>query len=155
MLLLIRILGKIGLGVVTRNWHADLVLAAGISVSNVLNVAEAEAKAILEGARLAVARGLVTLCIESDALNVVKLCNGISSTKCSLDNIIHDIHVICKSFDIVSISHIFRNCNMVARNIFKWALDLNSSTIWFNAFPSWLRKLVVSDVALSVGPNCI
>ncbi|KAL5844724.1 hypothetical protein ACOSQ3_010786 [Xanthoceras sorbifolium] len=95
-------------------------------------------KAILEGARITVARGLVPLCIESDALNVMNLCNGTSFTKCSLNNIIHEIHVICRSFDIVSISHVSKNCNMVAHNIFKWTLGLAPS---FGSLlsPPWLR----------------
>ncbi|KAL5741464.1 hypothetical protein ACOSP7_028196 [Xanthoceras sorbifolium] len=144
--------GQVGLGIVIRNCYGDLVLAVGISSSYVFDVAEAEAKAVLEGVRLASARGLVPLCIESDSQCVVKLCNGISSTRCCLDNIIHDIQVLCRSLDIVSISHVFRGCNSVAHSIAKWALGRNSSTIWFSVFLPWLRKIVLSDVVVFASP---
>ncbi|KAL5843763.1 hypothetical protein ACOSQ4_009721 [Xanthoceras sorbifolium] len=73
--------GQIGIGVVVRNSFGNLVLAAGFSSLNVVDTTVAEAKAIMVGAQLAVSRGLLPLCIESDALNVVNLCKGFSSTR--------------------------------------------------------------------------
>ncbi|KAL5768033.1 hypothetical protein ACOSQ2_014816 [Xanthoceras sorbifolium] len=144
--------GKIGIGVVVRDSAGQLVLAAGLSCSFVVDVAVAEAKAILFGVQLAMSRKLFPLLIESDALNVVNLYKSGTSSRCDLGNIIQDIIVVCRSDGVISIDYVPRGCNFVAHRISKWALCFNSSTIWDVAFPPWLRKLVVSDFVSSFAP---
>ncbi|KAL5806763.1 hypothetical protein ACOSQ4_029496 [Xanthoceras sorbifolium] len=69
--------------------------AGGLSSCLADSAAVAEAKAILMGAQFAVKKGLSPVCIASDALKVVNMCNDSSPSRCDLSNIIHDIKVIC------------------------------------------------------------
>ncbi|KAL5762184.1 hypothetical protein ACOSP7_018448 [Xanthoceras sorbifolium] len=127
--------GKIGLGVVVRDYTGSLVFAAGIVAPLVVDVTCAEAKALLAGAQMAVDRDLLPLQIESDALNVVNLCKAGDLIRSDLGIIIQDIIDVCCDYDIVSISYVPRNCNMVAHTISKWVIGFNSSTVWSSAFP--------------------
>ncbi|KAL5814484.1 hypothetical protein ACOSQ3_025278 [Xanthoceras sorbifolium] len=71
---------------------------------HVSDVELAEALTILEGIQLALSRGFLPLCVESDALNVVSLC------------------YLLVSFDIRTVSYVPRSCNEAANGIVKWAL---------------------------------
>ncbi|KAL5776071.1 hypothetical protein ACOSP7_008997 [Xanthoceras sorbifolium] len=67
---------RIGIGIVVRDSCGELILAAISSFKYIVDVELAETKAICEGIQLALNRGLLSLCVESDTLNVVSLCCG-------------------------------------------------------------------------------
>ncbi|KAK0608186.1 hypothetical protein LWI29_026932 [Acer saccharum] len=80
---------KYGAGIVFRHEHEILVEAVAMVFQGVVSVEMVEAKAIFEGFAMAVRLGRLPLCIESDALGVVNLCNKIGSSNGDIDNIIH------------------------------------------------------------------
>ncbi|KAL5814353.1 hypothetical protein ACOSQ4_024994 [Xanthoceras sorbifolium] len=145
--------GKVGIGIVVRNSAGLLVCAAGLSSCLATSTAIAKAKAILMGAQFAVKKGLSPVCIVSDALKVVNMCNDSSPSRCDLSNIIHDIKVICNCDNFDSYSYNPRSSNMVAHCIAKWALVHCSSTVWESVFPSWLRDCSDTDVSIFFGPG--
>ncbi|KAL5859345.1 hypothetical protein ACOSQ4_000641 [Xanthoceras sorbifolium] len=67
--------GCSGLGVVVRNATGIAVFAAAVPLIFCADVEVAEAKAILIGIQLAAERGLLPLMVETDSLNVSRLCN--------------------------------------------------------------------------------
>ncbi|KAK3224629.1 hypothetical protein Dsin_004491 [Dipteronia sinensis] len=67
--------GKVGLGVVIRNNEGLIIVTAVLVFVGVISVDVAESKVVFEGLLLAIDLGL-SLIVESDALGVVKLCNG-------------------------------------------------------------------------------
>ncbi|KAL5753552.1 hypothetical protein ACOSP7_021772 [Xanthoceras sorbifolium] len=80
-----------GLGVVVRNATKIVVFAAAIPLKFCADVEVAEAKAILAGIQLAAERGLLPLLVETDSLNVSRLCNGDLLSRSDIENIIFDI----------------------------------------------------------------
>ncbi|KAL5818224.1 hypothetical protein ACOSQ3_022121 [Xanthoceras sorbifolium] len=83
--------GYSGLGVVVRNAIEIVMFAAAVPLKFCTDVEVAEAKAILAGIQLAVERGLLPLLVETDSLNISRLCNGDLLSMSDIENIIFDI----------------------------------------------------------------
>ncbi|KAL5779835.1 hypothetical protein ACOSQ2_010572 [Xanthoceras sorbifolium] len=66
-----KVINNIGIGMVVRISSGGLVLAAGLKCFHVSDVTVAEAKAILLRLQLAGSRGLFSLIVDTDSLNVV------------------------------------------------------------------------------------
>ncbi|KAL5794051.1 hypothetical protein ACOSP7_002645 [Xanthoceras sorbifolium] len=69
--------GRFGVGVIVRDYIGILLAEASVFVSGRCTEC-AEVRAILDGFLLATDWGLFPLLMESDALNIVNLCNGLS-----------------------------------------------------------------------------
>ncbi|KAL5851927.1 hypothetical protein ACOSQ3_007045 [Xanthoceras sorbifolium] len=145
--------GQVGVGIVVRNSAGFLVCTAGLVANLASSAAVAEAKSILLGAQLAVKKGFFPLCLESDALNVVNMCKAISSSRCDIGNLIHDIVETCIGVVFVDISYTPRSSNFVAHSIAKWALGRFCFTVWESVFPPWLRKISDLDVSAFFCPG--
>ncbi|KAK4836578.1 hypothetical protein QYF36_024928 [Acer negundo] len=98
----------------------------------------AEAKAIYEGLVLAKKSGLLPFSIESDSLNVVKLCNGEITTRSDVFNVISDIQIIVNRDERILISHIPQICNRVAHEVARRAIGLENSIFLDDSFLLWL-----------------
>ncbi|KAL5857273.1 hypothetical protein ACOSQ3_004731 [Xanthoceras sorbifolium] len=66
--------GRVGISVVVRNEKGEAVFAAAVPVRHCGVIEVAEAKAVLTGLQLVSERGFFPLQVESDALNVIRLC---------------------------------------------------------------------------------
>ncbi|KAL5797116.1 hypothetical protein ACOSQ2_001936 [Xanthoceras sorbifolium] len=118
--------------------------ASSLVFRDFFSVVAAEAKAVLEGFRLAVASCFFPFCVESDSLQVVNLCSGISSSRCEEDSVIQDILSQFGSL-VSSLSFISKSCNFVAYSLAKWAIGVSLNSAWSYSFPDWLLKLVKED----------
>ncbi|KAL5737670.1 hypothetical protein ACOSP7_030431 [Xanthoceras sorbifolium] len=141
--------GSFGVGIVARDQSGCLKSAAALIFPGFFSVAAAEAMAVFEGFRLAVSSRFSPFFIESDSLEVVKLCGGLSSSRCEVDSIIQDIlfHFGCFADSLAFVS---RNCNNVAHCLAKRALESSSNSVWSSSFPDWLFKLVQKDFCSSL-----
>ncbi|KAL5798070.1 hypothetical protein ACOSQ2_002890 [Xanthoceras sorbifolium] len=141
--------GKFGVGIVARDQWGCLKSTATLIFLSFFSVAVAEARAVFEGFKLAVSSSLSPFFVESNSLEIVKLCGGFSSTRCEVDSIVQDIlfHFGCFTDSLAFVS---RNCNNVAHCLAKWALRSSSNSVWFCSFPDWLLKLVKEDFCSSV-----
>ncbi|KAL5744461.1 hypothetical protein ACOSQ2_027577 [Xanthoceras sorbifolium] len=126
--------GKFGVGIVARDQWGCLKSAAALIFPSFFSVAVAKARAVFEGFKLAVSSSLSSFFVESDSLEIVKLCGGFSSTRCEVDSIVQDIlfHFGCFADSLAFVS---RNCNNVAHCLAKWALRSSSNSVWFCSFP--------------------
>ncbi|KAK0592230.1 hypothetical protein LWI29_015523 [Acer saccharum] len=115
---------KYGVGIVFIHEHGIVVEATVMVFQGVVSVEIVEAKTIFEGFAMAVRLGRLPLCIESDALGVVNLCNKVGSSNGDRNNIIHDIVLLLHSFCDVKLVHIPRACNSVTH------LQLNLQLVW-------------------------
>ncbi|KAL5752460.1 hypothetical protein ACOSQ2_022967 [Xanthoceras sorbifolium] len=135
-----------------RNGNGILCAAASWFFCGGWSVEVAEATALLEGLKFAFSRNLFPLEVESDALNIVNLCKGVSHTRSDVDSIVFDVKFLLSSFDCISISFVPRSCNGVAHGVAKRVLFCNSSVVWLFSFSDWLLKLVLDDSMFVVGP---
>ncbi|KAK4835953.1 hypothetical protein QYF36_016770 [Acer negundo] len=106
----------------------------------------AEAKAIYEGLVFAKKSGLLPLSIESDSLNVVKLCNGEITSRSDVFNVISEIQIIVNRDERILISHIPRIYNRVAHEVARRAIGLENSVFLDDPFPLWPQMVAFSDV---------
>ncbi|KAL5765268.1 hypothetical protein ACOSQ2_017862 [Xanthoceras sorbifolium] len=125
-----------GLGVVMRNATGIAVFAAVVPLKFCADVE----------------RGLLPLLVETDSLNVSRLCNGNLLSRSDVENIIFDIQSLMSSLNIASISFISRLRNGVAHSIAKKAFDLDVPCLWTCSFPVWLSKLFQVDVVSFSSP---
>ncbi|KAK3184746.1 hypothetical protein Dsin_032032 [Dipteronia sinensis] len=95
-------------------------------------------KSICMGEGLAEELGIFPLCVESDALGIVRLCNGVVSLCNDIDNIISDVFVLKANCTDVSIVHTSRNCNRLAHSIARFAVFSGFSDVWHIDLPEWL-----------------
>ncbi|KAL5781808.1 hypothetical protein ACOSP7_006837 [Xanthoceras sorbifolium] len=114
-------------GMVVRDAFGVVLDAAALVFSGLFSVEVSEAKAILAGLSLAVEKGWFSLIIESDALNVVNLCNGVSFSLREVDNIVFNIKSLLSGLQDVQVVFVPGVCNSVAHNIACWALGLENS----------------------------
>ncbi|KAL5844792.1 hypothetical protein ACOSQ4_010750 [Xanthoceras sorbifolium] len=110
---------KIGIGLVIRDSSGSIMVAAGLTFRFVFDVELAEVLAILEGIQLALSRGLLPFCVESDALNIVNLCCDSLPVRNDLGTVVHDIRKYFGTADIRAIDFVSRCCNRVAHGIVK------------------------------------
>ncbi|KAL5782965.1 hypothetical protein ACOSP7_007994 [Xanthoceras sorbifolium] len=82
---------RFGVGIVIRDQQGCLKAASSLVFRDFFSVVAAEAKAVLEGFRLAVVSCFSPFCVESDSLQVVNLCSGLSSSRCEEDSVIQNI----------------------------------------------------------------
>ncbi|TXG57539.1 hypothetical protein EZV62_015368 [Acer yangbiense] len=86
--------GRFGAGIVIRDNIGRILKAAALFFDGRVSADIAEAKAIYEGLLLAKKSGLHHLSIESDSLNVVRLCKGEITTRSDVFNVISDIQIL-------------------------------------------------------------
>ncbi|KAL5851918.1 hypothetical protein ACOSQ3_007036 [Xanthoceras sorbifolium] len=122
---------QVGAGSVVRRFDGSLVFAAATILHGVL-----------DGLTLATSKGLLPLLIECDALNVVNLCLGITSSRLEIMNFIRDIRKLLLQFHCCSLAHVPRSCNTAAHEVAKFALLAYVSVFWEVSFPNWLVGLV-------------
>ncbi|KAL5753224.1 hypothetical protein ACOSP7_023404 [Xanthoceras sorbifolium] len=108
------VVGEGSVLVVFRDASGSILLAAVVSFHGSFSAEFAEAKANLEGLKLAVGRGWSPLMVESDALNVVNLCNGVAFSRGKISNWILDIQDLLFGLLYCSLSHVSRCCNKVS-----------------------------------------
>ncbi|KAK0608671.1 hypothetical protein LWI29_034165 [Acer saccharum] len=133
-------------GIIIRDSTGRIKRAAAMVFNGKVLVEIAEAKAIHEGLLLAMRSGLHPLIIESDSLNVVRLCNDEIISRSDVYNVISDIQVLLNRDKRSSIVHTPRSCNRIAHEIARRAIGLENSVLMVDLFPPWLQKLAVSDV---------
>ncbi|KAK2652231.1 hypothetical protein Ddye_012087 [Dipteronia dyeriana] len=129
---------RYGAGVVIRDDRGTVVVAATLSFVGTVSIDIDEAKTILEGLLLANNFGLFQVSVESDALEVVGLCNRKSNSFGDIDNIICDLLSLKAKCINISIVNVPRECNRVAHSIARFAILNGCSNVWSVVFSDWL-----------------
>ncbi|KAL5742431.1 hypothetical protein ACOSP7_029163 [Xanthoceras sorbifolium] len=139
-----------GVGIVIRDCQGDLIFVAAMFFDLLFGIEAAELTGILLGIRWALSLNLALVVVDFDALNMVRLCAGLSFTCSDLDNIVQDIHFLLEMYSWLSIAFVPRLGNNVAHCVVKWAVWNSSSCCWASSFPDWLLKLVKRETAPGV-----
>lgn len=83
--------------------------------------------------------------IEGDAQLVVKALNGEITRNLHNQVLINNVRHNVSSVANCSFSFCFREANMVAHKLAKWAAANVCSRVWLNECPSWISNIVSSD----------
>ncbi|KAK3226416.1 hypothetical protein Dsin_006278 [Dipteronia sinensis] len=142
--------GRFGAGIVIRDSMGRILKAAALIFNGRVSVDIAKAKAIYEGLLLAEESGLHPLVVESDSINVVRLCRGEIDSRGDMCNVINDIQILLARDNRTSVSYISRIRNRLAHEVARRAINLENSVYMIAPFPSWLQMLALSDVLCSV-----
>ncbi|KAL5844232.1 hypothetical protein ACOSQ3_010285 [Xanthoceras sorbifolium] len=139
---------QVGSGSVVRRSDGSLVFAATTVFHGGFAVNVAEALAVLDGLSLATSKGLLPLLgyYKCDALNVVNLYLGITSSRLEIMNVIRDIRRLLLQFPYCSLAHVPHNCNTAAHEVAKFGLLAPVSVFWEVSFPNWLVGLIEPTV---------
>ncbi|KAL5734643.1 hypothetical protein ACOSP7_032504 [Xanthoceras sorbifolium] len=133
-------------GVIVRDTAGQPLFAAAKSFDYLFDVEVSEGRAILEGIESVVFLHLSNVIIESDALNLVKLCNGLLCSLAEVDNVVQDVQFLLGLHPSFSVAFVSRVGNNVTHCLAKWAVGNFSSCSWFvSSFPDWLLKLIRVD----------
>ena len=104
-----------------------------------------EARAICEGARLALERGFSRVIIDSDSKVVVDLCNDESNNTSEIMSICNEIREIKRALSSCSIRFVGRDANSAAHLCAKQASSDRRRCLWINYNPGFLNKTLRSD----------
>ena len=141
----ISVAGEVGLGVVCRNHHGQII-ALGVR----RGVAEWEATlAEAMGARytmeLAARLGYVRVSLEGDSLLVVNAVKDRRVGATPIFRIFSDITFLAGSLESFSISHVRRAGNAVAHLLARWVCPAGDEIVWLDSFPPSITTLGAID----------
>ncbi|KAK3194012.1 hypothetical protein Dsin_025322 [Dipteronia sinensis] len=110
---------RTGFGIVIRNHDGFDLFSCSLFLDIGLDFLSVNLVSILRGLKLGKRCGLLPFCVESDAVNVVRMINGGCHLNSSCGNIICDIISLMKDLSIPSISLGKRRSNRAASNLAK------------------------------------
>ena len=127
-------------GVILRNSSGELIRAQTLWYEHAADAWTMELLALRDGLRLASDLGFIQIVAESDALEVVKLCNSNNYQRTDIDGLCRQVNDLAHSFIRCSISHVLRSANEAAHLCAKQASSSRRRCLWVNYIPSFLRE---------------
>ena len=109
-----------------------------------LGVDFAEAMAIRRALNLALEKGFLSICVESDSLRVINILKNQSPVASYLSLVISDIRRLCLDFSSINFCHVFREANTVAHNLAKHSISV-AERVWMGDVPLDIRSCIHSD----------
>ena len=118
---------RVGLAAVCRD-HKAKVLFIWSAVHDLIDPLLAEAKTALLAVNKAFEAGFQSIVLEGDSLLVIQAIQNLPSTQIwTIDSVIFDIQSLLAKFSFWNASHAYRELNIVAHSIARWALSYNCS----------------------------
>ncbi|KAK9266575.1 hypothetical protein L1049_021625 [Liquidambar formosana] len=137
-----------GIGVVARDHEGEVVAAMGQNFQGNLEPKHVEALAFQCALHFARDIGLRKIIVEGDNLEVVQGILNVVEDCSSLGLIFEDIREDSGHFSSISFKHIYREGNAVAHCLAKHACNTNSTSIWLEEVPEFIRDQVQLDISL-------
>jgi ribonuclease HI len=134
-----------GTGLVVRDHRGSLIRGQAIWYGDGASALIMEARAILDGARLAMERNYNRVIIESDSQLAVNFCNRIDQDRSEIMSICQEIREIRRAFSSFSIVSVGRDANMAAHLCAKQASVDRRRCLWINYNPDFLTNTLTSD----------
>lgn len=137
--------GKIGAGGVIRNdigsWIKGFQVNLGIG-----DVLDAELWGLYYGLKLAIDNNMDNLEIESDSAILVKLVLDSDISVHPLGSIVSCCRALMGRLNLVSLKHIYRECNMVADSLAKNSLNHEHGVVEFDSPPVHSSQAFLADI---------
>jgi ribonuclease HI len=128
-------------GIVFRDHHGSITLAASLIGGKCASAEEAEAQAIWEGMNLAVAHNLIPTILESDCAVAVSTVNSRTPDVSKSWQVYNNIEVFKRIMPACIVSKVGRKCNGATHNLAQFARNRN----WYAPVPVAVRELCNHD----------
>ncbi|KAF8691185.1 hypothetical protein HU200_040302 [Digitaria exilis] len=132
--------GTTGVGVVARNSLGDIVFTAWRVLLRCADVAKAEARACVEGLRLATQWAPEPVIVESDCARIVKAMQG-TEDRSDIGFIIAEARELGILLPEWKVALVKRECNTITNELARTA----HTAVWIGQAPTCVKALIVSD----------
>ncbi|KAK1559411.1 hypothetical protein Q3G72_014197 [Acer saccharum] len=134
--------GKIGLGVVNRNFKSEVLASSASPVLVGYSFEVAEAGAVLLGLNSAIALGSLPCVVETNAFSVVNLIHDNCAPIYEIGIVVSDIKGLLVCHPECKIVFTSRSSNMVAHHLAKFGLRLDEAKFWLEEVPHCVTPIV-------------
>lgn len=114
------------------------------------NAASAEALALRRGLQLVQQIGCSRIIVESDCLEVIDACNGVSDILAPYAATLADCFQLAHGVSSIRFQHCSREANNLAHYLARHAYDIQLMYWWDDEPPSFLLPHVLKDVTLII-----
>ena len=128
-----------------RDWMGKVLKVGAANYGHASSLV-AEARALKNGVCLAIQAGHTNIDIEGDSLIVIQALKGKFHIPWQIANIIEDLHSWFQQGIPVTITHIFREANMAADWLSKFAHSLTDKFITDLCFFPFLSQIIADDL---------
>lgn len=139
---------KVGIGVVARNAHGNVLLSAAKTVWPFISMERAELEAFKIAIDFVKDNSWSNVIIEGYAQNVVNALCGKIKRGGHTHILVSNISFVVSKLIGISFSFCFREANNVAHRLAKRALTSVCSSVWVDGGPLWISNLVLSDFSV-------
>jgi hypothetical protein len=132
-------------GCVIRNEEGEIEGAGMGKITADSSILQAEAKACLEAMRFAAEQGMMAIELEIGCLNLNNVIQSCEWDQAPEGMLIRELRFFISTwFNVVSLLHVPRSCNVVAHSLAQEGAALNSGTrlVWLENFPAFVNDLV-------------
>ena len=105
-----------------------------------------ELLAIRDGFQIAKDLGHTMICIESDAKEMVTMCNSAFSERSAFATVCHEIKELMGGFIKCELTFVHREANEAAHRCAKQATEERRRCLWINYMPTFLADCIQFDV---------
>ncbi|KAF5447381.1 hypothetical protein F2P56_032936 [Juglans regia] len=142
--------GRMGIGVVMRDEHGDLLVSLCAQKRIVTSPLVAEFQALWRAMQLCADLNLLKVVFEGDALSVIKAVNDTEASWEWHGQLVEDIKGNSKNRSNWTVTHTYRECNSVAHFLAKSSLLVNEETICIEEGPLGIQYYVQKDKDVTV-----
>ncbi|WVZ52945.1 hypothetical protein U9M48_003943, partial [Paspalum notatum var. saurae] len=137
--------GTAGAGVVARDTEGSVIFTAWRVLFDCASAKEAEARACLEGLRLASQWCHEPVILESDCAQMVEALRAHSEDRSDLCFLIAEARELGRSLPVWRISKVKRENNFVAHELAQLARQNTHTATWLGQAPACVRDLITTD----------
>jgi ribonuclease HI len=138
--------GEAAVGVVIRDWEGGLKLTAWRTISYCRDAEEAEARACLEGANMALRWPDIPMTLESDCQTVVSKLHAAGRDRSILWQFIDETRAVGSQLCKLEFFYISREQNNLAYELAQFAISFKDCQCFFACFPEWIVSLSCKDI---------
>ncbi|CAL8998605.1 unnamed protein product [Prunus brigantina] len=139
-----------GVGWVIRAKGGELLRAGGRRIGWCGTTLAVEAEAIRYMLGFCLHNGFLSLEVESDSQEVIRMIRGDCKSVAEIEGILFDIQVLARRFQRVVFRHIPRLCNKAAHEVAVYFSRVGGSHDWDQSGPACLHSVLALDVLVDL-----
>ena len=136
----------VGLGVVIRDKHGQVMVSLSERIPLPSTVIEVEALAARQGMELAVETSFRNIVLESDSQILITALREDSYSLASFGHLVKDIQFIASYLSSINYTHVRRQCNGLAHSLARRAKNLSLSHAWMEDVPPDSSSVLQADL---------